>query len=1156
MNMHYTEAVNGTKTEYIRLAFADAYHDVCDRVSYFFHNFTDLLKKLGNHIVNSPKWQLTGMLALVALACFISTLIQSDFAVVIGGDFKLQGIAFIYNGYDDWHYFFRTGTFPMWDKSGVLGVDNIGAYSFYYLFDPFFLILLIWPRAWLNQVYSVVMMLKIILAGLFFYDYLGSFKLKDLTKRIGAIAYSCCGWMWYYLWFFHMMEAATFLPLMLLGVENIIQKKDPQVMMVGMFLMGAVNYQFLAIFTVLCFIYAMFRFFQTMRNRDKDGNWTVLGLGFVSFLTGILLSCYIIGPAFNLITSMPRIHTSNTFASVFKAAGTKEKLRMLLFWSEIGDSRILLYKHVYPLESLIFMNNSCFNEPLTQLKGGHYDNSASSLYISAPLLLFLLPSLFDAIKERHWSELIGFVLVFLGVETPFMYFACGAFSSVPYGRWCVFASAIMITFVCLHLENLKEMPGWYLDVSFVVLVSLFIFTVFYCYKVGEDSELHQHFYNDYGPQPLDKTYYESGAYHDYYRTYVTFMTIYYAVVALIVRVTFHVKFSKKVILGLVAVDAIIMANISIYGQTFVLYKDCFGGIDSYHEQTALVQQLNKEDFTSYRIMNSSLSSSQYYDPNLAMAEGYNGVSTFCSTINYDSEDFFEWSRLDRNADSYTLEYQNKRMNLDEFLGNKYYLLSKDDTNVPSWFTDVSNDEHYSEKLINLEQKSNFRLYYNPYSIDRIFTYDSYIVSNASGSFFFDSDNVHSGANEEEMESEYLSSAIVDHDYYDKNQEAFASFTQKEARMNYDVLSSKSLSRYMQFHYAVWDKAPESWTDDESKGSNANGLLRTLDKNVSDTVYSMNHQAEIASDIREKGDASVYGDTGRVHTDGRGNTYKVYFLKSSSDPKQGFESKGENVTSRGYEGNWTEDTHDNGAYHSRMVIESLDKNTPLAAERATEDNPAYLSLGSNLDKVNAAYYLYGKDGKLLCFDETNYPHTNTYSWRSQCGFYVDEPVYKIIVLIKSSYFENLRVSNLYTEYLDDFKKVMNPHLAAFKNSDLVINYDKCDANTLDFTSSFSTKKLQVINELYAQGWSLTRTDLTTGESEKVPLFKAQGGFLGFINEPGEYHYVLSYYTPGLKTGLVLTDIGFISEALIITLWYAGHKLRKDYKRIGKKVSLRS
>ncbi len=129
---------------------------------------SDFCKKIKEiyDFLASQKWvRFIVFMYLAAFTMFAYTLVRNSFTIPIGGDFTLQQIPFYFNGYDDWWHALTTGEFVMWDDSGFLGVNNIGANSFYYLFNPFFLILLIVPRSIMPQAQAFMMITKIVLAG-------------------------------------------------------------------------------------------------------------------------------------------------------------------------------------------------------------------------------------------------------------------------------------------------------------------------------------------------------------------------------------------------------------------------------------------------------------------------------------------------------------------------------------------------------------------------------------------------------------------------------------------------------------------------------------------------------------------------------------------------------------------------------------------------------------------------------------------------------------------------------------------------------------------------------------------------------------------------------------------------------------------------------
>ena len=158
-----------------------------DKFQFFCNYISNKIKSAWSHIKKSDSWQLAGIITAVALLCFATTYIQNMFTIPLGGDFVLQMIPFQFKGYDDWHTFFRTGVFPTWDSSGIFGFSNIGGNSYYYLFDAWFLIMLIFPRSWLPQLQGIGTVVKMVTGGVLFYHYLGCFKISISTRKIGAV---------------------------------------------------------------------------------------------------------------------------------------------------------------------------------------------------------------------------------------------------------------------------------------------------------------------------------------------------------------------------------------------------------------------------------------------------------------------------------------------------------------------------------------------------------------------------------------------------------------------------------------------------------------------------------------------------------------------------------------------------------------------------------------------------------------------------------------------------------------------------------------------------------------------------------------------------------------------------------------------------------
>ena len=158
---------------------------------------------------------------------FIVSLFTNYFTTPFGGDYVSQQFAFYTNGYDDWWHFIKTGEFIFFDMNTYLGANNIASNSFYYLFDPFFMPILLCPRQFIPQGMAFLTIFKMALGGMAFYAYMRHFNVSQSSSRVASTMYAFCGWAAWFLWFNHFTEIIICLPLMLMGVEKVLKKERP-----------------------------------------------------------------------------------------------------------------------------------------------------------------------------------------------------------------------------------------------------------------------------------------------------------------------------------------------------------------------------------------------------------------------------------------------------------------------------------------------------------------------------------------------------------------------------------------------------------------------------------------------------------------------------------------------------------------------------------------------------------------------------------------------------------------------------------------------------------------------------------------------------------------------------------------------------------------
>ena len=238
----------------------------------------------------------------LAFIMAIDVLLIESFTIPLGGDYVQQQIPFYTNGYDDWWHFLKTGEFPLWDSNTVLGVNNIGANSFYYFLNPFFLPILLCPRSLIPQGLAFLMLIKMALAGITFRLYLKNLGVEEKTARLFSIAYAFCGWNLYYMWFNHFMEVVVMFPLVLLGIDKVLKERKPFTLIISLFVLGLANYFFLVVACFAGVMYAGFRFFQTIKTRNVKENFSCLGIGVFAFATGLMMCAFVLLPCLNAVT--------------------------------------------------------------------------------------------------------------------------------------------------------------------------------------------------------------------------------------------------------------------------------------------------------------------------------------------------------------------------------------------------------------------------------------------------------------------------------------------------------------------------------------------------------------------------------------------------------------------------------------------------------------------------------------------------------------------------------------------------------------------------------------------------------------------------------------------------------------------------------------
>lgn len=650
--------------------------------------FYSLLKRFIEH--KNVKYVL--FLYFVSFCLFAYTLINNYFVIPLSGDFYLQEIPFYYNGYDDWWSYLKSGEFVFWDENTNIGVNNIGSNSFYYLLNIFFLPTLLVPRSLVPQMQAFLIMTKLVLAGYCMKRLLNDcFNISEDTSKLIGVCYAFCGWNLYYLWFNHFLEISVLFPLVIYGVEQVIQKRKVSPLILSLVLSAVTNYFF---FIMICFctvIYAVFRYFQSFPKYDKKEKRDVILLGISSYVVGLIMSLVILLPCFYVAMQSSRAGSSSYVEALTKSLecivlSIKQKdfsnffnnlnsliKNMLYFNAGSGYSTAnvsnLARVYLYPLATFFYPTVSCNDHIIINNNG--YDNALSSLFVFTPVMLMLIPSIFQSFKEKKISHIVAVCGILILIFTPFAYYCFSGFTNVCYGRWQLFPVVCLLIYAAINLDKRKELKKWYFDISVVFCLVMEILCLVLAIKLQGTS----------GVNNMD----------------VDAKNVCYAQMAYVVLLYIYIRWKKNskeflnnltwatAIEALVSFNLLLGFTINIGNEDLYVgffgtqdYEKIYGGKDSVELETKLISQIKKEDDSFYRVYNTSMMRDSN---NLGMVEGYNGMGTFHSIYNYEIDDFAMWTHFKYN-NSWSMGAHEKKANMDSFLNVKYYLTSTSDTNIP------------------------------------------------------------------------------------------------------------------------------------------------------------------------------------------------------------------------------------------------------------------------------------------------------------------------------------------------------------------------------------------------------------------------------------------------------------------------------------------
>lgn len=628
-------------------------------------NIKALFKKIKNIKLPNNFYYFLILLA-ISFGFYMMMLVDNNFSLAYGGDYSAQYIPMGFHIWDYYHEWIQTGHFTLFDTELYLGANSFGSNAYYGLFSPFNIIIVLFPRVLVPQAVAVCSMVKLACAGLFFSTYMSkAFKVKDTIAKVCGLAYAFAGWGAFYLWYNNYQDILVFFPLVLLGLEKVLQEEKPWILALGVFFLAICNYVLMVPYLICAVFYAVFRFFQRVPLNNIKTNFRIIAFGILGGFGGLLMGLFVFAPAFMATLSSPKLDTYSYIGTLkeYLFSGQYDAFLKLLFsWGSAPDQhqRIFATRTLYPILEFFFPATTCRSLPTLELKGWDFDDIAVSLWCYVPFIMFLVPALIQSGKEKKWSIYVGFGLLLLSLFTPVMYYLTMGFTNA-YARWTLFIITSLIAYVGIYIDKIPNVAKWHIHVgyAFALLGIISAWIITFALDKGEEARHGELIFRfvDGG------TNFTSLAY--------IIELIYVTAVYLVLMFFYNKKFFHVLLMLFISLEAICMGNFVTMGHGYDTgYNNGYALNERFR---SIVTEIQKKDKSFYRFYSSI---GDAYSVNNSFINGYNTVAFFHSLYNFEIDDFSLWTGIRSDSRSVSGDYRGKYQDLDNLLGVKYYVTSK------------------------------------------------------------------------------------------------------------------------------------------------------------------------------------------------------------------------------------------------------------------------------------------------------------------------------------------------------------------------------------------------------------------------------------------------------------------------------------------------
>ncbi len=359
------------------------------------------------------------------------------------GDFNVQQIPFYLLAHDA----ILSGE-TAWSHITDLGANFVGSYTFYLLTSPFFLFTLLFESSAVPYLMGPLLILKLTLASTTAFLYLRRYVDDKRFAILGGLMYAFSGFSIYNIFFFHFHEAIIIFPLLLLSVDELMDKGRKGVVALAVFSACVLNYYFFFGQAVFVALYVVIKLVS------KAYSFKLNRLSLLAFecVLSVAMASVVLIPSIMAIVDNSRV---NDFLTGYDA---------------------LLYD--VPQRYMHILTSLFFPPDIPAVQNFTPDSNSKWASIALFIPMFSVTFVISFLQQSKGSWLRRVVItLFVMAFVPILNSAFQAFNDCYYARWFYILTLMMVLCTVISLDNIENVDfirAYKWSVSLTVTLALSI----------------------------------------------------------------------------------------------------------------------------------------------------------------------------------------------------------------------------------------------------------------------------------------------------------------------------------------------------------------------------------------------------------------------------------------------------------------------------------------------------------------------------------------------------------------------------------------------------------------------------------------------------------------------------------------------------------